>query len=60
MEDNIHKAEAEHAELQELASDPEIIADRAKHEEVCHKLGDAQKKVDQLYARWEELEAMST
>ena len=60
MEDNIHKAEAEHAELQELASDPDIIADRAKHEEVCHKLGDAQKKVDQLYARWEELEAMSS
>ena len=59
MEDHIHKAEAEHAKLQTLASDPDIIADRAKHEDVCHQLGDAQTKVDQLYARWEEIEAMT-
>ncbi len=58
MEEAILEAEAEHERLQALAGDPDIIADRAKHEDVCHQLGDAQTKVDQLYARWQELEAM--
>lgn len=58
MEDNIHKAEAQHAKLLKLASAPDIIADRVKHEDVCHKLGDTQTRIDHLYARWEELEAM--
>jgi ABC transport system ATP-binding/permease protein len=58
MDDAIHKAEAEHKTLQDLASDPTVIADRARHEEVCHQLGDAQTRVDKLYERWEELESM--
>ena len=58
MEESILGAEAEHETLQALAADPAVIADREKHEAVCHQLSDAQAKVDQLYARWQELEAM--
>jgi len=58
MEETILAAEAEHERLQAQAGDPAIIADRTKHEAICHQLGDAQAKVDQLYARWQELEAM--
>lgn len=58
MEEAILKAEAEHEALHELAADPAVIADRQKHEDVCHQLSDAQTKIDKLYARWQELEAM--
>ena len=58
MEDAILKAEAEHEALHAQAGDPAIIADRQRHEEVCHQLSDAQQKIDLLYARWQELEAM--
>jgi ATP-binding cassette subfamily F protein uup len=58
MEEAILKAEAEHEALQAKAADPAVIADRAKHEAVCHQLGEAQARVEQLYARWQELEAM--
>jgi ABC transport system ATP-binding/permease protein len=58
MEDAILKAEAEHEALHDLAADPAVIADRQRHEDICHQLGDAQARVEQLYARWQELEAM--
>ncbi len=58
MEESILKAETEHETLQAQAADPAIIADREKHEAVCHQLSAAQQKIDQLYARWQELEAM--
>ncbi|MEZ6190700.1 MAG: ATP-binding cassette domain-containing protein [Phycisphaerales bacterium] len=58
MEEAILMAEAEHEALHAQAADPAVIADRAKHEAVCHQLGEAQARVEQLYARWQELEAM--
>ncbi len=58
MEDAILQAEAEHQALHDQAADPAVIADRAKHEAVCHQLGEAQARVERLYARWQELEAM--
>lgn len=58
MEDAILKAEAEHEALHDLAADPAVIADRQRHEDVCHQLGDTQARVEKLYARWQELEAM--
>ena len=58
MEDAILKAEAEHEALHNLAADPTVIADRTKHEEVCHRLSAAQARVEKLYERWAELEAM--
>jgi ABC transport system ATP-binding/permease protein len=58
MEDAIHKAEAEHQTLLGLAADPAVIADRKRHEEVCHQLSGAQARVEKLYERWEELESM--
>jgi ATP-binding cassette subfamily F protein uup len=58
MEDAILKAEAEHEALLAQAADPAVIADRARHEDVCHRLSEAQARVERLYARWQELEAM--
>ncbi len=58
MEDAILKAEAEHESLHSLAADPKVIADRTRHEEVCHQMTDNQARIEKLYERWEELEAM--
>jgi ATP-binding cassette subfamily F protein uup len=58
MEEAIHKAEAEHETLLAQAGDPDVIADRTRHQEVCHQLTEAQARVEKLYERWEELESM--
>jgi ATP-binding cassette subfamily F protein uup len=48
--------EALHAAQQQM-SDPTVLADHVRLREVCQRADDAQQKVGQLYARWEELEA---
>lgn len=56
MEASIHSAEAEHARLQALSEDSNVLADHVKSREVFEKLGAAQIEVERLYARWAELE----
>lgn len=58
MEDTILEAEAELESLTQDAGSPEVMADRERHAEVCAKLTQAQGRVQQLYDRWAELEAM--
>ena len=58
MEDNILAAETALEALQQQASDPALLADHARHAEVCSRLGEADLNVRTLYDRWAELEAM--
>lgn len=57
METAILQAEGEVSTLQAKLADPGVTSNHAKLHEVCEKLGTAQKKSEQLYARWSELEA---
>ena len=57
IEDNIAEAEGALEQAREHLSDPVVAGDHTKMTEACMKLDEAQKKVDTLYARWEELEA---
>jgi ABC transport system ATP-binding/permease protein len=59
MEAEILQAEAEHDELLGQAGDPAVIADRPRHGEVCRQLSESQTRVETLYERWAELEAMA-
>ncbi|WPD21698.1 MAG: ABC-F family ATP-binding cassette domain-containing protein [Candidatus Electrothrix scaldis] len=58
MEEKILEAETRQEELESAIQEPEIAADPAKLAECCEELEIVQKKVADLYARWEELEAM--
>ncbi len=58
MEDAIHAAEQAVAELTERSGDAAVIADHTKFAAVCAQLGEAQRRVQALYDRWAELEAM--
>ncbi|MBX9653662.1 ABC-F family ATP-binding cassette domain-containing protein [bacterium] len=57
METDIHVAEELVAELQKRVEDPAVISNHVKLAEACKVLEEAQSRVNQLYARWEELEA---
>jgi ABC transport system ATP-binding/permease protein len=57
MEAAILKQETIVYELQAQANDPAVISDHAKSRTVYEQLGAAQAKVDQMYARWAELES---
>ncbi len=57
MEDSIHRAEATLAELQTQVSDPKVMSDHVKMHAACDQLDQAQREVERLYARWEELES---
>ncbi|MBB6428958.1 ABC-F family ATP-binding cassette domain-containing protein [Algisphaera agarilytica] len=59
MEAAILDAEAQLESLQAQSSDADIMADREKFTKVCQDLGDAQTKVETLYARWAELEELA-
>ncbi|MEM9419885.1 MAG: ABC-F family ATP-binding cassette domain-containing protein [Planctomycetota bacterium] len=59
MESAILDAEAELESLQAQSSDADVMADREKFAKVCQDLGDAQTKVETLYARWAELEELA-
>lgn len=56
MEQTIQSAEAEAAELEQLLNAPEVQVDNEKLQETCARLDQAQKRVEALYKRWEELE----
>ena len=59
MEDKIMEAEAEVEKLDTLVADPEVMADPERLSKCCMDLQQAQDAVEQLYTRWEELEAMN-
>ncbi|MEZ4741634.1 MAG: ABC-F family ATP-binding cassette domain-containing protein [Bdellovibrionota bacterium] len=56
IESLIAEAEQRVEDWQETINDPQIATDSAKLEEAYAGLNKAQKKLDTLYARWEELE----
>lgn len=58
MEEAILEAETELEALQQQAGDPAVMADQARYAELCKKLEPAQSRVQSLYDRWAELEAM--
>ncbi|HEX8914022.1 MAG TPA: ABC-F family ATP-binding cassette domain-containing protein [Humisphaera sp.] len=57
IEDKIHAAEADLAAAQAKLNDPAVLADRNKLHDACAAVETTQKKVNDLYARWELLEA---
>jgi ATP-binding cassette subfamily F protein uup len=57
MESKLLEAEAAVESLQKVVSDPVVIADHVKMHEACDRLHAAHERVEQLYARWAELEA---
>lgn len=59
MEETILEAEERLETLQQKVADPKLVADHKAYAEACEKLGQAQERVDSLYERWTELEAMS-
>jgi ATP-binding cassette subfamily F protein uup len=56
MEDRILSAEEELHTWQRQMEDPKVLADRNRLHDVCTKVDAAQKNVQELYARWQELE----
>ena len=58
MEAAILEAEAELERKQAAANDPALSSDHAKAAKVYEQLGASQQKVQALYARWAELDAM--
>jgi ATP-binding cassette subfamily F protein uup len=56
MEDAVMKAEQAVEKAHETVSDPAVAKDPAKLEAACTALAAAEKVVEQLYARWSELE----
>lgn len=56
MEGNIQKTELELEKLMAQIQLPEIVVNAAKLLELSEKISGTQKKIDQLYARWAELE----
>ena len=57
MEEKILAAEEDLHAHQKRMEDPSVLADHVKLREICTKVDDAQKTVQQLYERWQELEA---
>ncbi len=57
IEDKIHAAEAIVAESERLVVDPAVAEDHVRLRAACEQLEAAQKQVDALYHRWQELEA---
>jgi len=58
MEEAILEAEGAVETLMTKINDPAIMADRVAYAEACETLATAQAKVQTLYDRWAELEAM--
>jgi ATP-binding cassette subfamily F protein uup len=57
MESNIHEAEAKLGSLQAELEKPEILSDAARLTALYSEIGAIQAKIDELYARWAELES---
>jgi ABC transport system ATP-binding/permease protein len=60
MEDTILAAEANVEELQARLTAPDVVSDHAKMQAAWQAVQDAEKRVEQLYARWEELENLKS
>jgi ATP-binding cassette subfamily F protein uup len=60
MEAAIHIAEAEVKSLHAQTTDPAVITDRDRLMDLYKRLGEAHQRVDQLFARWSELESKIT
>lgn len=56
MEENIHKLEKQLAELTKQSEDPQNATNAKKLSELAKEMNGLQTKIDQLYARWTELE----
>jgi ATP-binding cassette subfamily F protein uup len=56
METMVARAEHELDVLRTTLEDPAVMSDAARLQITCSKMEDAQHKVDELYARWAELE----
>ena len=59
MEPTILEAEAQLEQLQREVADPGLMADHERYAAACTRLGEAQRRVEGLYDRWAELEAMT-
>jgi len=58
IEKRVLEAEALVESLEAQSTDPQIVADHVRLTDVFEKLHIAQREVEQLYARWQELESM--
>jgi ATP-binding cassette subfamily F protein uup len=58
IEEKITIAESDVQNLEFELNQPDLSNDPVKLQDTCKKLADAQKHVEQLYARWEELESL--
>jgi len=58
MEENILAAEAEVADLEARAADPDLMTDAVRYPKLCEELGVAHQRVADLYDRWAELEQL--
>jgi len=58
IEENIIEAEKEVSRLESEVADPALTKDPERLTTVCRMLSEAQKRVEQLYERWDELESM--
>lgn len=56
METRIIEAEQVLSALRATLEDPAIMSDAARLQVTCEQIEEIQNKVDQLYARWAELE----
>ncbi len=56
IETSIHSAEAQRDALQQQLAEPDVSADHLRMRACCEQLETAQATIDELYARWQELE----
>jgi ABC transport system ATP-binding/permease protein len=56
IEERIAQAEEQLRVKQAALEDPQVMGDRVRLQDALSEMGEAQKTVDQLYQRWEELE----
>jgi ATP-binding cassette subfamily F protein uup len=56
IEERIAQAEEQLRVKQAALEDPQVMGDRVRLQDALSEVGEAQKTVDQLYQRWEELE----
>lgn len=59
IEGDIHAAETQVALIQQTLEDPAVVANHVRLRDQCQALEAAQARVNQLFARWEELEALA-
>ena len=59
MDQKIQKAEEQVESLQQQLQNPEIMSDSERLAEIYAQQQEAEEKVEALYQRWEELDALS-